>query len=413
MGRVPIEPDGSYLYSLLPLSADNQWYLEFLPDDPKYERQYWPGRPLLEGPQWIAGPDLALEVSRDAALPIGGQLGGTISGVDASTAVILNVTVEGWTGTSWKTVAGVVLQDTGDYTVGSLGPGHYRFRSKYRGPEGYAELLSAPVDIIAGSTVEWSPTLRPQTRDFSGDWLPDVLGRGATGNLVMYRTTSGFQFQPGSSIIATGWGGYTAMTHAGDLDGDGRADLVVRDAAGALWLFPGKAGGGISPRKPMATGWKSYTRIMAPGDMDGDGADDLLTADASGRLWLHPGDGSGQLGSRVPAASGFTGATAFVAPGDVDYDGHPDLIVRDRAGVLWLYRGVVGATYSTSRTKISSGWQNATAIFSVGDAGGDGPIDLLARGATGKLYQYFGDGKGGFSAGFFVNAGWQKATFVL
>ena len=112
-------------------------------------------------------------------------------------------------------------------------------------------------------------------------------------------------------------------------------------------------------------------------------------------------------------STGWSGPTAFVTPGDFDGDGYPDLIVRDRSGYLWLYRGNDAGTFSNVRTKIGTGWQNATAIFSVGDFDGDWDADLLGRGATGVLYSYSGNGAGTLGPAHKLNAGWQKATFVL
>jgi len=202
------------------------------------------------------------------------------------------------------------------------------------------------------------------------------------------------------------------MVQAGDVDGDDNADLIARDKTGTVWLYRGRDGGGIGAREQVATGWSIYTRILSPGDVDGDGTADILTLDASGKLWLQPGNGTGGFGSRVAAGTGWAGFTNYVTPGDFDSDGYPDLVVSDKPGNLWLYRGTAGGVFSTSRTKIGTGWQKATAIFSVGDFTGDGYIDMLGRGATGILYSYAGNGVGGMGAAHKLNAGWQKATFV-
>ena len=293
-------------------------------------------------------------------------------------------------------------------------PGDYRLRATYLGAQGAATVLGPELSLDPGSSFTFDAALLPYLRDIDGDLVGDVLGRGSTGRVLMYPGT-GDGALGASSLVATGWSGYTALIQAGDTDGDGHADVLARDAAGAVWLFRGTGGSGTSTfaaRVKIATGWKAYLNVLSPGDVNGDGDPDVLTRDAAGKLWMFPGDGAGRLGARVQVGSGWTGATGFVTPGDFDSDGYPDLIVRDRSGFLWLYRGIAAGTFSTHRTKIGSGWQNATAIFSVGDFDGDWFPDLLGRGSTGALYMYAGSGAGTLGPAELLNKGWQKATFL-
>ena len=44
------------------------------------------------------------------------------------------------------------------------------------------------------------------------------------------------------SRLGAGWGAFTSLVGAGDLTGDGRADLIARDGNGKLWLYPGTGG---------------------------------------------------------------------------------------------------------------------------------------------------------------------------
>jgi len=54
----------------------------------------------------------------------------------------------------------------------------------------------------------------------------------------------------------------TALLSPGDFNGDGAADVLARDAAGALWLYPGRGNGLWFPRVQVGGGWQNMTAIF-------------------------------------------------------------------------------------------------------------------------------------------------------
>ncbi|MER6566092.1 VCBS repeat-containing protein [Streptomyces sp. NPDC001093] len=52
---------------------------------------------------------------------------------------------------------------------------------------------------------------------------------------------------------------------------------------------------------------KSYRQVLGTGDLNGDGRADLLSAGSDGVAWLNPATGHGTLGSRVRVGSGWSG----------------------------------------------------------------------------------------------------------
>ena len=78
-----------------------------------------------------------------------------------------------------------------------------------------------------------------------------------------------------------------------DWDGDGHQDIVARDAANLLWLYPGDSSRGYSQydRVQIGNGWKGYT-FGGLADWDSDGHQDIVARDSAGLLWLYPGDSS-------------------------------------------------------------------------------------------------------------------------
>lgn len=48
----------------------------------------------------------------------------------------------------------------------------------------------------------------------------------------------------------------------GDITGDGTADLVARDTAGALYRVPGTGKGSFGARVRIGTGWQGYKGLF-------------------------------------------------------------------------------------------------------------------------------------------------------
>ncbi|MFI0931388.1 FG-GAP repeat domain-containing protein [Streptomyces sp. NPDC021019] len=151
------------------------------------------------------------------------------------------------------------------------------------------------------------------------------------------------------------WGDAEQVIAPGDLNGDGRSDLLVREG-GRLWIYHGMYGMRLDV--PVAVGgsdWDDFT-VLAPGDLDGDGSADLwLRSNATGDLYSVRG-GSGTDGGADPAGWGDpanrvligTGFTVAARPaldtvGDLDGDGVADLHGRTQDGTLTLWPGRVAA----------------------------------------------------------------------
>ncbi|MER8035706.1 FG-GAP-like repeat-containing protein [Streptomyces hydrogenans] len=246
--------------------------------------------------------------------------------------------------------------------------------------------------------------------DLDGNRKADLLVRDEAGRLW---------FTPGDStgrlVGAGGWNGMNALVRHGDFSRDGKEDVIGREAStGKLWLYPGTGTGGLGARKLLGSGgWNGMSRIAAVGDLSRDGRADLLAVEKStGKLWLYPGTASGGLGARkLIGAGGWNSMNALAGPGDMNGDGRVDLIAREAStGKLWLYPGTTTGGLG-SRTLIGSGgWNAIETIIAVGDRSGDGRPDLAAvtnanyvidgfRGNPGWLITYNGLGTGGLGAG--------------
>ncbi|MEV7420697.1 VCBS repeat-containing protein [Streptomyces sp. NPDC089919] len=234
--------------------------------------------------------------------------------------------------------------------------------------------------------------------DLTGDGRADLLSVDAAGKLWRH-TGDGAGGYTTAVGLGGGWGGYLRLAGGRDLTGDGRADLLAVDADGRLWRYPGAGDGGYGARVAGSTGWGAYPVLLSPGDLTGDGKADLLAVDAGGQLWRFPGDGSGGFAPRVAMGGGWDAYSQLVATGDLTGDGRPDLLAVDADGQLWRYPGL-GTGGFGPRVAMGGGWDAFDLMAGAGDLDADGKPDLLVRerAGDGRLWSYPGTGAGGFGA---------------
>ncbi|TWG03534.1 VCBS repeat protein [Streptomyces brevispora] len=166
------------------------------------------------------------------------------------------------------------------------------------------------------------------------------------------------QLFAGGNFIGRGWEVYDSLTGPGDLSGDGKGDLLARDAKGNLYLYKGNGlGTKFEPKVKVGYGWNTYTKIVGAGDLSGDGLADVVARDTKGDLYLYKGTGNAAapLKARVKIGTGYNIYKQFAAPGDIDGDGKADLVGVDGKGDVYLYTST-GTGKIAKRVKIGYGW---------------------------------------------------------
>ncbi|MFF8607767.1 FG-GAP-like repeat-containing protein [Streptomyces sp. NPDC015346] len=165
--------------------------------------------------------------------------------------------------------------------------------------------------------------------DYSGDGREDVIAREtATGKLWLYPGTGTGTLGSRKLIGTGGWNAMSRMIGFGDLNGDSRSDFIaVEKSTGKLWLYPGTSAGTLGPRVLLGSGgWNGMNALIGAGDMNGDGRNDLVAREAStGKLWFYPGKVSA-FGARVMIGSGgWNAMETILGIGDFTGDGRNDI----------------------------------------------------------------------------------------
>ncbi|MFI1979495.1 FG-GAP-like repeat-containing protein [Streptomyces wedmorensis] len=219
---------------------------------------------------------------------------------------------------------------------------------------------------IAGTGAKFPTTsVFVPTGDLNGDRCVDVYAR-VGDQLRAYRPGCGKVVSASSpyTVVGSGWGAYDVLTSPGDVNGDGYVDLIARQAStGDVYFYAGTAGHGMKPRVRIAADWKLYKKLVGAGDLNGDGRGDLLGVDAAGVLWRYYGTATGGLSPRVKLGTGWGAYTSLVGVGDLSGDGRADLVARDSAGKLWRYAGAGNGLYGGRVLIGTGGWNGFKGLF--------------------------------------------------
>ncbi|WP_431043437.1 FG-GAP repeat domain-containing protein [Streptomyces sp. P1-3] len=143
--------------------------------------------------------------------------------------------------------------------------------------------------------------------DLTGDRRADLLARkSSTGDVYVFAAKNDGTLAAGQKI-RSGWTAYTRIVGAGDLDGDGFGDVLARHRDGTLYRHDGLGNGKLKDRVKVFSGWGAlYNAVVGAGDITGDGKADLLVRDTSGNLYRHDGKGNGSFTPRTKIAAGWT-----------------------------------------------------------------------------------------------------------
>ncbi len=287
----------------------------------------------------------------------------------------------------------------------------------------FSKASFTPTFTPAISTFNFSPKLEIVTganargvaiSDLDGDGIPDLAVANLNGGLSILHNNGTTGKLGRATFSQLHLSASPTDVIIGDFDSDGKPDLATPNEA--LYVYSNSSSGGIfSSNSPIKFPIHTNTYSLADGDLDGDGKLDLLVVsrDAKTVSVLRKKNENGAIASgSFENLVDFTAGTFpfFVAIGDLDGDGKLDLAVTDaKDSTVSVYRNTsTPGTIDNNSFAARVNFKLAASLhgIAIGDLDGDGKQDIAVAGTNAnKLFVLRNTGTSGtMSASSFATA---------
>jgi len=288
------------------------------------------------------------------------------------------------------------------------------------GPPSGTQIDGSRFDVIRYNVASFALNYGAHVADVNGDGIPDIAGTGSAEGLFVAYGQAHSRHLPGGSFVLPS-ANVVAPAFA-DINGDGIVDVVVALGTQVITYF-GDSHGGFTSSAVSALATPIAAGPLFLGDLDGDGRTDLLYWGTDTTTHAVFGDGTGKFASPVSVgsqgvglivgtgrinASGKSGAYIFTPSSlslvtfsnrapvfttvadtssdtsvvlvDADLDGLTDVIISSSFGPASLIRRTTTGWAAPLQLTLSARAKFATVL----DFNGDGRPDLFTCGDLGS-----------------------------
>jgi hypothetical protein len=282
----------------------------------------------------------------------------------------------------------VAVAETGTVTVSSPGPGGGVSNPVYLG-------VTNPFRQITFASSSFGKPVVPMwttAGDLNGDGKLDLVTANENGDISVFLGNGDGTFQPEHDYVVTSTSDQLVSIVAVDLNRDGKLDLVTASPSSRrVEVLLGNGDGTFA----VPAFYSANVINMVAGDFNGDGFVDIAYSDSqSGILTILPGNGDGTF--KAPILSNSGASAYYLVASDLNKDGRLDLAISDAgSGSVWIALGNGDGTFGNPARYLAG--INPYGMV-VADFNGDGNLDVVVTNdndaATNTVSVFLGNGDG-------------------